>query len=224
MNEYWDEYSEYDSAVESLKDSLRESVKKEVADRIKRLVADNAALKDRLRGLDEAERVAAQTRADYERKFSSIKREAVQAARKEELGKLLDAIDERLYRVERVYTKLPKCDLCNENRQVAYKTPRGRDVTELCACGESLSRWEATEVFAHEVSRRNGELIVWWVSVRRWGHDDQLSPIVLKRAGDFPVADVLKHPGEYSFPDLAGAQALAETLNDSDAKVGDSVE
>ena len=214
-DEYWGEFSEYDSVAESLKDSLRGSVREEIAGRIERLTGENAALKGRLRGLDAAEREAAQAKAKYEREFSGAKSEAVRAVRKEELGKLLDAIDERLYRVERVYTERPKCDLCDERRQIAYKTPRGRDVTESCVCSETDMRWEATEVVAHEVSRRDGALMVWWVSTRSWGDDDQLSPTVLKRAADSPVTDVLKQPGNYSFSDRASAQALAEKLNAS---------
>ena len=218
-NEYWENYGEYDSAMNELKDALRASVKDEVKKRIENLELENRTLKVKLQGLDKLELEAAQAKSKYEREFSEARRVAERTVRKEELGKLLQALDERLYTVERLYVKRDKCELCDDDRRLKYTTPSGREAYEMCECAANDSSWEVQEVVAHEVSRRDGKLMVWWRSLRSWGEDDQISPRVLKPSEGVEVSMMQTRPMEYSFRDLASAQVVADALNaDAESK------
>jgi regulator of replication initiation timing len=214
MNDYWDDDSQYDQVADELKQAFRESVKDEIKNRIKKLVTENRELKVKLEGLDRLELEAAQSKAKYDREYSSAKREAQQAARKEKLADLLTALDERLYSVEIKYVKNEKCAKCDENRRLHYVTPRGKPALEACECSGSTRLWEATEVAAHEVSSRDGKLLIWWAAVSRWADSDSLNAKVLKRSEGVPAEKLAANPNAYSYKDRASAQATADAANE----------
>jgi Skp family chaperone for outer membrane proteins len=213
MSDYWGDYAEYDAVAEELKESLRNSVKEEITKRIESLETENRELKGKLEGLSALEREAERAKAEYERAFSTAKYEATREARKEKLSELLGAIDERLYTVEQEQVKRDKCERCNTSRQIAYKTPLGNDAVERCVCANFDYRWKVEAIAAHEVSRRNGQLVIWWASESRWKDSDTINPRVLKPAEGAEAEDLLKYPSGYSFKDEASAQAAADASN-----------
>lgn len=213
MSDYWGDYAEYDAVAEELKESLRNSVKEEIKTRIEKLETENRELNGKLKSLSDLEREAARAKAKYENAFSTAKYDATREARKEKLSELLGAVDERLYTVEHAPVKREKCDRCNASRQIAYKTPLGNDAVERCDCAITDYRWTVEAIAAHEVSRRNGQLVIWWVAESRWNDSDTINPRVLKPAEGAPPEDLLLRPGGYSFKDEASAQAAADASN-----------
>lgn len=216
MIDYWDNEEAYDEVAAALKQSLRDAVKLEVKTQIEKLTTENQELKGKLTNLTQLEREATAAKAAAVRESDAARRDAVQTVRKEKLFELLAAIDERLYTVERVSTPREKCDQCDDERHLPYTTPRGRLTYESCECSSRLSRWEPVEAVAHEVSRRNGELTLWWVSVSvHLSRDiDYLSgPRSYKRAEGVAAETVAASPTEFSFKDIAAAQAAADMAN-----------
>lgn len=214
MNDYWDNDEPYDEVAAELKAALHDSVRTEIKKRIEKLETENRELKEKLKGLDTLEREAVQAKARFDREYATAKYQAASEFRKEKLVELLAVIDERLYTVERVYLKREKCDLCNDNRQILYKTPRGREQAEMCVCATNDPRWQAVEVVAHEVSRRSGKLMLWWVPVNRYEDADWVgSPKHLKRAESATATEHAEDPTAFSFKDMASAQAVADAAN-----------
>jgi len=214
MNEFWDDTTEYDEVAEELKGTLRAAVKTEITNKIEMLTNQNRELKEKLKGLDTLEREAVQAKARFDREYATAKYQAASEFRKEKLVELLAVIDERLYTVERVYLKREKCDLCNDNRQILYKTPSGREQAEMCVCATNDPRWQAVEVVAHEVSCRSGKLMLWWVPVNRYEDADWVgSPKHLKRAESATATEHAEDPTAFSFKDMASAQAVSDAAN-----------
>lgn len=213
MSEYWDDYAGYDEAAETLKEALRAGVKDEIKEQIKSLSSENRELKNKLKNLDKLMLEAEQSRLAYEREYATAKRTAVQDVRKEKLAELLNALDERLYTVERIYVSREKCDRCDDQRRIYYTTPMGRETYEACECSSSDSHWEAVSVAAHEVSRRDGKLVLWWCAVDGWRDSDTLNPKVLKPSGGVDIAVLTESPSSYSFRTLESAQAVADARN-----------
>lgn len=213
MSDYWESESEYDAMAEDLKNALRKSVKDEITKRIEKLETENLELKGKLSNLSELEREALRAKAKYERESSAAKSEALGQVRKEKLVDLLAAIDERLFTVERIGHVREKCDRCDDGRRLHYVTPRGKEAYESCDCAQRDYRWEPVEAAAHEVSRRDGALLIWWLPVTRWADSDALRSKVLESAANAPAEKLRANPSDYSFKDLASAQAAADAAN-----------
>lgn len=219
MDSYFEDYSAYDEVAESLKEALRESVTAEITARLNKLTAENIELRDKVKNLKQLETEVSLAKANYERETASARRDALSIIRKEKLSELLSAIDEHLYTVETKQVPRDKCDRCNEDRRIPYKTPLGKDELELCDCAYQDSVWFVDEAIAHEVSRQNGELRVFWHAVsKRYDHDYIISPRWLKPAGGVDPEEIMKSPREYSFKDIASAQAVADLLNTKSGK------
>jgi hypothetical protein len=213
MSDYWDDDSAYDTMAGELKMALQQSVKVDIKALIAKLEAENSELRNKLVNLTELERAATIAKATYDREFSMARREALQAVRREKLVDVLSALDERLYTVDAKYEQGEKCEKCDVDRKLRYKTPRGNDTYEMCECSNTERRVFVAEVAAHEVASRDGQLVIWWAAVSRWKDSDSLNARVLRRAESVTFEQRVASPGEFSYKDTASAQLVADAVN-----------
>lgn len=135
--EYWDEYLEdyndekyasiMDSIFDDIKNKFYEKLKDEVKNKIKNLEDENLYLS----GLAETYRKELNKYKEEER---NIKYE-VSKARLEELFKEI-GMQCILYHPEWTSSYVQKCDKCNKDRKISYKSPRGKEQFEICECGD----------------------------------------------------------------------------------------
>ena len=73
------------------------------------------------------------------------------------LTELLKDYKAMIYTVDsnRIYE--PKCNLCDDNRQVEYKTPLGRTAKEDCSCKTYTTKHEIREVVASYIEHYSPE-------------------------------------------------------------------
>ena len=138
--EYYDEsITEFFDQIELMKDTLAKSIKEEHIAEMKRLIEENASLREIKRSFYEItyeyKTNTEKLEYEYKRKHEELER----TVRKETLQQLLEGLGAEyitpLYVVERIIEKKPKCDKCDEERKIWYTTPLGKKAYEGCLCG-----------------------------------------------------------------------------------------
>lgn len=144
------EPSDYDIMIEELKEKLRESVKQEYVDEMNRLKDEVGRLSDIKKNWNEKCKELDDAKRDAER----TKREALSQAKKMRLGELLNDYIIPAWGLQYDYKYLrEKCDKCDEDGRIHYKSPQGYDRTEECDCRKKVYVWTPVEAEIVEISR-----------------------------------------------------------------------
>ncbi len=177
---YWDyedyyEPSEFEQQVEEFKDSLRKSVKEETQKTIEQLKKEN----EELRGVrDNWEKV----KRKYEEKQRELQNE-IYACKQNAARMRLDQLFEScgmnviLYRPSSFSVYNPKCDKCDDDRYIHYKSPSGKDNKEECECAKSFSNYKPSPEYLCEFRvNRYGDskkypLMMWFKKYRDYSDD-----------------------------------------------------
>lgn len=165
--DYEDYYepSEFDEKVEEFKGYLRESVKKETQELIEKLQKENAELRDVKDNWESVKR-------DYESKQRELQRE-IYACKQNAARMRLDQLFEScgmnviLYRPSSFSVYKQKCDKCDDNRYIHYKSPSGRDNKEECECAKSFLKYKPSPEYLCEFR------------VNRYGSDSKKYPLMM---------------------------------------------
>lgn len=128
---YWNEENEsnnmMDSIFDDIKEKFYEKLKEDVKQKIESLEEDNKWLNSEVSRLrDELNK--------YKNEENNIKLEA-SYAKLRDLFKEIGTVNV-LYSITWKGSYKKKCDKCDSDRKLHYKTPRGKDAVELCECGE----------------------------------------------------------------------------------------
>lgn len=138
------EPSEYDMMVEELKTTLRKSIAKEWVEKMNKLEQENKELQEVKRDLEEIKR-------DYENK----KLQAVKDARTMRLKELMQDVQKYYWNPSPMFAYTKKCNKCNENREIIFKSPSGRVCAEMCDCSTGKRIYTPMRMDIYEVSLRN---------------------------------------------------------------------
>lgn len=215
---YYGDTTPFDEEVEAFKDHLRTAVKEETQKELEALRTENKEMAGKLANLETLERAAESAKRDYEMKLRNAEYEAKRTVQKEGLRKLLELLREPRYRVALAWDPLPKCGKCDEDRNLHYTTPRGKEAFERCECAAKTQRWTTEELLVHEVARRSGTLLAWYTSTSRYLDEEAIaSPTVLKSSDGIALEEMVKNPRDYGFTTEAAAAVLADALNGADA-------
>lgn len=220
MSYYDDDYfepGEWDETIEGFKDDLRKTVKAEISEEIDSLRRKNLELGEQVKNLNTLEGEARRAKTNYEMELERAQRTARQMVQKEGLRHLLNILREERYKVQHNGVMGPKCDKCDEGRMRPYETPSGREMTEGCECREMTWTYEVEEVLVHEVTKRNGKIMVWYSGVERLFDNDDFFQFkaVLKSPEGVSMDDLKLQSGDYGFTDKAEAQKVADALNEA---------
>ena len=211
------EPSEADQLFDEIKERIRSQVKQEIDDELAALRTKTREMSEQLDNLRTLEQGAERAKREYERQLTYAEQDAQAKVRKMKLQELLALVCEPRYALRHAYSQLPKCEHCNENRQLEYTTPRGRAATEPCECATRTMYCAVEEQLAHEVSKRNGEVLVWYTPVSQYtsrsDSDYFGSPKVLQSPEGIALDDLMKHPYDYGYSTAEAAQTVADALN-----------
>ena len=215
--DYFHEPTEFEQEVDSFKEALRGSVKKEIADELEKLRATVKEQGEKLKNLAALEAAAKADKKAYEWKMGHAERFAMDKVKKEGIRKLLDVLAEPRYRIDTERRSQPKCNKCNEDRKLEYTTPRGRVAYEPCECAATTLVWVVEEQLVHEITKRYGELIVWYTSTAHHYNRDNADSIssgtVLKSPANVPLKELMDEPRWYGFTNKEDALVVASALN-----------
>lgn len=162
---YEEEYPYYEPTIadeifieyqQKMKDALLESVRQEI-EQIKKengsLKVSNKVLRDQISGISQREKQLEIDKQNLERQV-----------RRERLSSLMKDFEIVMYRVDTIYPLPPKCDKCNEKRQIEFKSPSGKDMTEYCSCNTGKIFYAPQEYICKEfrVDRNDGAMRMWY--------------------------------------------------------------
>ncbi|ASN71819.1 hypothetical protein 7S4_33 [uncultured Caudovirales phage] len=156
--DFYHEPSEFEQQVDELKATLLNSVKDEFKEEMERLRKENAELQEVKQRMKEMEN-------EHKRKLYDLdyeKRNLESKVRQERLDALLKGFEVELYTIGYKSYRAPKCDKCDENRRIHYKTPLGKETYETCDCGNYINVYEPMPTLLKEFSIRSGEGVVWY--------------------------------------------------------------
>ena len=150
-DDYWDGPGEYDEMILEMKDALKESVRQEVKDEIESLRKKVAELTDvqknwseKLRELD-----------DEKYKYKEAARNAQREANKTKLTELMESIEHEAWTVKGNYEYVrPKCNKCDKDRKIHFKSPSGRDMTEDCECAKRKYIYYVKPLKLYKINQR----------------------------------------------------------------------
>ena len=129
-DEFYGECSEYDQMISEFKQSLMDAVKEEYVDKMNKLEKENAELQDVKKNLEQIK----QEHQSKLRELEMEKHNCIQQARRERLSALIGDRKMIMYRAYSKGVLQPKCDKCNDNRKIEFKSPLGNDMYEDCGC------------------------------------------------------------------------------------------
>lgn len=211
------EPSEADQLFNEIKERLRGQIRQEITDELAALRESNREQSEKLTNLDALERDVVVTKRRYEMKMQKAEADARRTVEKEGLRKLLTVLTEPRYSIGLDWEMGPKCGKCDEERGLPYTTPRGVETSEQCECAAKKVVYRVEEVFVHEVSKRQGRLVIWYQGTDRYLNDRDSdffnSGRILKPGDNAALEEAMKDPRGYSFASETAAQKIADALN-----------
>lgn len=143
---------------QKMKDILLGSIKEEIenikSENIK-LKEENNILSQKVNEIDSKER-------ELEHKKSNLLWEV----RRERLSELMKDFQIIMYQAYSIYEDLPKCDNCDENREIKFISPLGNEMKESCTCNKRKTVYITREHICTEFKvNRDGKSLAAWYKV-----------------------------------------------------------
>lgn len=165
FDDYYYEPSEFEQQVEEFKDSLRKAVRQETQDLIETLRQENEELREVRDNWEEVKRGYEAKQRELQNEIYACKQN-VARMRLEQLFEMCE-MNVILYRPSSFYVYKPKCNKCDDNRYVHYKSPSGKDNREDCECAKSFRKYEPCPEYLSEFR------------VNRYGSDNKQYPLLM---------------------------------------------
>jgi hypothetical protein len=208
--------SDYELFMNDLKETLKKSIKDEFIKEMDRLRAENKKLQSVKENFE-------QIKLDYAHKEQELKAREQDMeknlARKKimELATIAD-MKAQIYYIDDDTAYLPKCDKCDENRLIHFKSPTGKDCTEPCPdCGTTYHKYYVKPVDTMKILFPNDPVIrrvAYYLRHDRWGetYSYDLQDIYRGSAADYDASDGYKmHHTAFESKELA--QEICDRIN-----------
>lgn len=158
-DDFYNEPSEFEIQINELKESLSKSVKDEFLEEMERLRKENK----NLQGIKEH---FEQIKREYEKKKDECDRviyEAEQKAKRMRANELMENYRIFAWSTTWKYLYGPKCDKCNEGREVEIILPSGRKVNDECGCSRSKTKVMVPKrMVLYEIADRDRGIAAWY--------------------------------------------------------------
>jgi len=229
--DYFD-YDEFDQQIEEFKNSLRDSVKQEIQDKIKNLEDELAKYADIKANYEAKMSEMNNTIAEYNRMKDELQKDQEEKLRKLAYTDIFkgDGIDAWGICYSWDYIT-PKCDKCDDKRQIHFKSPSGVDHYEPCSCSKKRATYDIvpaevsmirSKISNRSISDVKDTLYFEYKVDRVWNEEEHiLERVTTKDINDFDLTDSSKYH-DYSwqatqhgvvFLNREDAQTLCNWLN-----------
>ena len=138
MDDYFDNYNEYDLMVNEFKESLLKTLRQEILDEIESSREELKRLREFEKEYKELERQVKAEKSKLEIMQQNCQRDFNASS----LEKILEPFFIDLWCCFPKRTEREKCDKCDENRKIFYTTPSGRREYEFCRCSNDYYLYE----------------------------------------------------------------------------------
>lgn len=129
-NDFWDDdYSEYESFMEDLKDTLKGQIKESVTAEIKQLKIELSKLEDFRLNLQKYNNEMSDLKYKLKVSEESVEKRAAEIKLKD----VMALIEEPAYLIDyKIECTVDKCDKCDDKRTIHFYAPSGKEFTEPC--------------------------------------------------------------------------------------------
>jgi hypothetical protein len=162
--EFYNEPNEFDMQIDEFKQSLLTSVKTEYTAEMERLKAENAELQEVKKNFE-------QIKNDYKHKEQQLqydRNNMERTVRGTKLAELMKDLDVTLYSADYKSVQGPKCDNCNDRREIVFTSPSGKQLAEACECAKrSVVYIPAEKILTEFRKNRHGQGLIAWYSQYR---------------------------------------------------------
>lgn len=160
--EFYDEPSEFEQQVDEFKNALINSVKEKYINEMDRLKRENLELQEVKRNFNNIQN-------EYKKKENQlrIEREHMEReVRQQRLTELMKDFNVIMYRATTKYVYKSKCNKCDENRQIHFTSPQGKEMTEECECAKGKNKYVPSEHYCYEFKidnyNNNNNMLMWF--------------------------------------------------------------
>lgn len=138
------EPSEEEMLFDEMKEKLREILRKDVATELNRLTEENVELRKTVREYNEKHTDLIRREANVQYKEDNYKRDVEREFYRKTMEEVFEQLieDSEVWYAECVPHEKPKCDLCNEERQMIAIYPNGEVSKKQCDCAKSTYMYE----------------------------------------------------------------------------------
>lgn len=205
---------DYELFMNDLKETLKKSIKDEFIKEMDRLRAENKKLQNVKENFEQIELDYVHKEQELKAKEQDMERNL---ARKKimELATIAD-MKPQIYYIDDANGFLPKCNKCDENRLIHFKSPSGRECTEPCPnCGTSFRKYFVKPVDALRISFPNDpqiKRVAYYLRHDSWGesYTYNLQDIYRGPAEEF---DLQVNRNHIAFESRELAQEICNRLN-----------
>lgn len=208
--------SDYELFMNDLKETLKKSIKDEFIKEMDKLRAENKKLQNVKENFEKI-------KLDYAHKEQELKAREQDMeknlARKKimELATIAD-MKAQIYYIDDDTAYLPKCDKCDENRLIHFKSPTGKDCTEPCPnCGTTYHKYYVKPIDTMKILFPNDPAlhrVAYYLRHDRWGesYSYELQDIYKGSAADYDTSSGYKmHHTAFESKELA--QKICDRIN-----------
>lgn len=130
---------------------LMNALKEEVKRKLDAVTWENNELKNQLRGVVDRGLRLSQREADLKVKEVELSQRAKYMSISEFLGQR----EVIMYRARAKWVLGPKCNKCNDDRELLYTTPLGKAAAETCDCAQKMKVYELQKLVLSSMSKKN---------------------------------------------------------------------
>jgi uncharacterized protein YdcH (DUF465 family) len=168
---FYDNYNEFDAQIKEFQQGLIKGVKQQFLDKLNQLTEENAHLQsiaDRMQEIEKEHQAKL-------RELDKEKQSLVYKVRQERISQLFADRKTTMYHVTYKYIDKPKCDECNDKREIVFLSPQGKSVKTKCKCADTDKIFvpelnEAYEISIHNIDNNIPRV---WFRARNEGKKDE---------------------------------------------------
>lgn len=139
---YTETHNEFDKQIDEFKQSLLKAAKQEYVDKMQRLQEENAELQQYKQERDNL-------KTEHQKALKQLKIKENEVSKKA-LVRLLENVKVVMWVPNHTRLDVPKCNKCDDNRQLKYTTPRGFPARENCECADDRYHYKPGILIRYE--------------------------------------------------------------------------
>ena len=138
------EPSEGEMFFDEMKEKFREILREDVNTELSRLTKENTELRKIVKEYNDKKMELARRERDIQYKEDNLKRDVEREFYSKTMDEVFEHLleDSEVWYAERVPHEKPKCDLCNEDREMIATYPNGEIVKKQCDCAKPTYIYE----------------------------------------------------------------------------------
>lgn len=185
--DYYTEPSEFEQQIEEFKSSLYTCVKQEHKEKMERLEKENMELQEVKKNWNTLENEYKNKLYDLKCKIDTAERDA----KRLKLNDLMNELKQCLWQANSISVYNPKCNKCDDNRQISFISPSGKSMKEDCECARCFAKYIPKEYELYSFRQNTNEIGRWYKKIYSdsdyYENDSKYVDTLVKTEEDFSL-------------------------------------